>query len=180
MGSRERDFYLYFAGCVDCDGWISRIDRKTTSSYVVGLTQHNQMHEGMTSIAEDLSSFGYRFSYTDRKAWDKKSDTVMENIVVKENESALRLLKNIEPFLRFKKVKAQEGIKYLSWKQNTLQRGPVKGPEGRKPWSAEEEGLLILLHSEGHSNSSMALKIGRSSVSIGKKLHKLGMRRKDV
>lgn len=177
MESRERDFYLYFAGCVDCDGWISRIDRKTTSSYVVGLTQHNQMHEGMTSITEDLSSFGYRFSYKERKAWDKKSNTVMENIVVKENESALRLLKNIEPFLRFKKAKDQEGIKYLSWKLDTLQRGTVKGPDKRKHWSAEEEQLLILLHSKGHSNSSMASKIGRSSVSIGSKLCKLGIRR---
>lgn len=174
----EERMWAYLAGCVDCDGWISKAGRKTDSvltrnyAVVVGITQHVKCKEGMNKIAEFMKSQGLSLTFTDRDS-NTHHHTPMINITTKRNSSSLKFLERIEKYMLFKGDLARECIAHLKDKSERLMLvgdHTVKAGAKKRYWSEEELSLAQQLSMDGHNFVSIADKLGRSQQSVAQKL----------
>lgn len=176
--------WSYLAGCVDCDGWISKVGRQVdgvmTRNYtvVVGITQHVKCRKGMERIAEFLRGEGVTLTLTDRDS-NTHHHTPMLNITVKANSSARRFLEGIEKYMLFKGDLARECLEHLKDKAERLmlvgEQTVKPGEKKRRYWTTEEVDQACTLHSLGHNFVSIADKLGRSVNSVAKKFSRDGL-----
>ena len=172
--------WSYIAGFIDCDGWITCSKQKNcrTKKCVIGLTQSIKRENGMKQIYSFLNNNGIRVIWIIRKKnW--KSDIKMINIMVTHQKSLVIILNKVIPYLLFKREKAEDCLKYVL--DRIKKHGYVdikESPNNRKKWNNNEIKTLIQMVNEGYSNPNIAITLGRTKNSIGKKLNHLGLIRK--
>lgn len=173
--------WAYIAGCVDCDGWISKIGKngdgsiKRNYGVVVGITQHVNCREGMETIAAFLRSQGLSVIFTDRDS-NTHHHTPMINIVVKANASSLKFLMEIEKYMLFKHKLAKECIIHLLDKQQRLKKVAetisLSGTK-RRYWKDTELQEALDLRGKGYNHVAIAEKLGRTSQSVAQKFQRV-------
>lgn len=180
--SDER-MWSYLAGCVDCDGWISKTGRKVEGvrtrnySVVVGITQHVKCKVGMETIAEFMRGQGLTLTFTDRDS-NTHHHTPMINITTKKNSSSLKFLEKIEKYMLFKGDLARECIAHLKDKSERLAligEHTVKAGTKKRYWSESEVMQARELYDAGHNFVSIADKLGRSHQSVTQKFSRDGL-----
>lgn len=181
-------FWSYFAGCIDCDGWVTISKHKTKNDlevahrYVVGLTQHINCREGMMTIHADLVSRGISCTLVDRDS-NTVHKTPMLNIHIKQRDSIIKCLNGIIPHLRFKKEKAIEALNY------TVER-MIKNPRSfdllnsstglKRYWTNEETQKVQNLFDRGFNKIYIANALSRSYNSVLQKMQRMGLTRYEI
>lgn len=167
--------WQYLAGFLDGDGWITISLRRRYPAPTIGFTQHSRERARMIEIAEFLQSNDVMSSVRDRRVMGSiKKETIMTNVMIREQRSVALLLENTIPYLLFKKDKASECLKFL--KDKIAKRG-IEGTDCPRftnhYWTPFEIEELLRLQHEGYSNRAIAQLLERSYDSIGHKLYRL-------
>lgn len=180
---KEEYFWPYFAACIDCDGWITKsthnnLDGNVSSiyRYVVGFTQHIKNEDGVKWISEQLRLEGISHTYCYRDSHTDKP-IKMINLTIKQRESLVKILKNIIPYLKFKKEKASRALIYT---EERILKAPLsKFTEINKTnktniyWTNQEVEILNIMVEGGYNNIAIGCKLNRSVDSIAKKKSRL-------
>lgn len=170
----------YIAGCIDCDGWITFYNRKKAKyikkTYTIGIIQSSKRYDKMKIISDWLRSQNIQHSFITRTTKTNLSAiSEMVNIHVKEQKSLIRLIKNILPYLLFKKEKAIELQTYLRLLKNIrLCDNEIKLRQmpKRRYWNKQECIKATSLRKQGHNNVSIANLLNRSVHSVSAKFHR--------
>jgi hypothetical protein len=184
---KDEYFWIYFAACIDCDGWITTSNHKNKDGknsdifrYVVGFTQHINNEIGVKWIANQLEVRGIKLTFTYRNSNTPK-EIKMINITIKQRESVVEVFKNIIPFLRFKKEKAKIGLKYT---ENRIRKYPLSKYSNiilknktNVYWRKSEVDILIKMVDEGFNNVAIGVSLNRSYNSVAQKIKRLGISR---
>lgn len=180
MNDENERMWSYIAGCVDCDGWISKVGKnpdgsvKRNYAVVVGITQHVKCKEGMETIAKFMRSNGISVTFTDRDS-NTHHQTPMINITVKANASSLKLLERIEGYMLFKHELARECIQHLQEKQVRLKKVSDSTPKSgskKRYWSDSEFDEALSLQAQGYNHVAIGEMLGRSVQSVAQKFHR--------
>lgn len=167
--------WQYIAGFLDGDGWITMSARKPYPAPTIGFTQHSRTRVYMMEIAEFLQFNNVIASVRDRRVMGSiNKETIMINVMVREQRSVALLLENIIPYLLFKRDKAEECLKFV--RDRIAKRG-IEGADCLQStnhyWKPSEIEELLRLQSEGYSNRAIAKLLNRSTDSISHKLNRL-------
>lgn len=167
----------YIAGFLDGDGWITSSKNKNarTKRYLIGFTQSKERYKYMNIILKFIKSHGIKATLIERVSNSQiKTDVPMLNIQIKEQESVVKFMNNVKPFLLIKEDKGKECLEYT--KLRLIKRGKFLSnykQKKRKYWNKKEIKNLIKLQKEGYSNKTIGNTLKRSSDSIGNKLHRM-------
>ena len=176
--------WAYLAGFLDGDGWISFSKNKNcaTKRYMVGFTQKATEWRYIAKIYRFLKSKGIRATLIRRTV---KSPMVprrvnMINIHVREQESIVKFVEQLIPFLFIKKKRAEDCLLYL--RDRLDKRGVHVAPVAQQItniyWTPEDIQKLRELQVAGHWNKSIAAKLNRSVDSVSHKLYRMGLVRR--
>lgn len=166
--------WMYLAGFVDCDGWITWSSQGQKGP-IVGMTQHNSCIDGMMKIRDFLNKNKIRHTLINR-------NTNMINIHIKHQESLLIFLNRIKDYLLFKKDKAEKAIIWLKSrlkerkKQERIWRISGAAQEKRRYWKPDEIDKMIFLFKDKTDIAEIASILNRSYQSVWHKIDRLNLK----
>lgn len=177
---KTKEMWGYLAGCVDCDGWISKSQYRRKNGelsvnyrYVVGITQHVKCREGMEYIRDFLVAHGVNVTLTDRDS-NTHHHTPMLNITVKQIESFIIFIENIIPRMTFKKQIAIEALEFTKLKRSkrlTKESDIIQNK--KRYWKEDEIKIMLDMKAEGYNNISIGNVLDRSSQSVAQQMKRL-------
>jgi len=169
--------WSYLAGFLDGDGWITSSQNKNakTRRFAVGYTQKYTQEIYMREIYKFLldneisSSWIYRISKTKRAP----KPTKMINITIRDQESIVRILSEITPFLLIKKGKAIDCLSDIRNRWEKIGRGKQRFESAKsRDWTKEEIDIMVSLKASGFNNPAIAIKLERTTHSVSQKYAK--------
>lgn len=168
--------WSYLAGFVDCDGCITRSQKKKYKyaqyTYSVVFTQHSDLEDSMQKIFDFISSHGIKVYFIRKISDTKLGECKMINLVVKEQTSLIKILELLIPHLLIKKAKAQEALDYLV-DLKTKRCLPDNKDRKNRYWTSDEILSMQKLVDDNYSVGAIGKILDRNTNSISQKISKL-------
>jgi hypothetical protein len=166
--------WAYIAGFLDGDGWICITKDKDLKikNCMIGFTQKSTEEKYMKKIFDFLQQNGINSIFFKRIVINKLVPKKVEmiNIYVKKQESVVKLLENILPFILIKKEKANEAYLHASKRLKLRGHGSILPTNcAKRFWKKEEIEMLKSMKAEGYNRTAIAVKLNRSIDSITRK-----------
>lgn len=168
--------WSYLAGFVDCDGCITRSEKKKYKyaqyTYSVVFTQHSDLEDSMQKIFDFISSHGIKVYFIRKISNTKLGECKMINLVIKEQTSLIKILELLIPYLLIKKIKAQEALDYLIDLKNKRVI-PDNRDRKKRYWTSDEIITMQKLIEGNYSIGAIGKILDRNTNSISQKLSKM-------